>query len=197
MRFAYADPPYLGCAERLYGHLHPEAAEYDKPETHHALIDRLVAEFPEGWALSCQTKDLRMFLPWCPEKARVMAWCKPFAFFNSPTVDVQYMWEPVIMNGGRRSVHPADKPRDWVACNPLGITQKQRDRLGGVKGAKPETFCHWLFGVLGAEPGDEMVELFPGSGAVGRAWTSWCQMNRAWGRKAKPEHPVLFDGLAP
>ena len=30
MKFAYADPPYLGLAKRFYGDIHPEAAEYDK-----------------------------------------------------------------------------------------------------------------------------------------------------------------------
>ncbi len=32
LRAAYADPPYLGLAHKFYGHLHPEASEYDKPE---------------------------------------------------------------------------------------------------------------------------------------------------------------------
>lgn len=180
MRFAYADPPYLGHAARLYGHLHPEAAEYDKPETHRALIDRLVAEFPDGWALSCGSRDLRIFLPWCPEDVRVMPWCKRFAFFTSPTCDVQYAWEPVLVRGGRRSRHPADKPKDWVLANPNGMTEVQRRTLG-VKGSKPETFCHWLFAILGARPGDELVDIFPGSGAVGRAWDAWCLMTRTWG----------------
>lgn len=31
MKAAYADPPYLGMAEKFYGDLHPEAAKYDDP----------------------------------------------------------------------------------------------------------------------------------------------------------------------
>jgi hypothetical protein len=31
-------------------------------------------------------------------------------------------------------------------------------------------FCRWLFGLLGAAPGDQLDDLFPGSGAVTRAW---------------------------
>lgn len=30
-RFAYADPPYLGCAERYYGDKHPDARAFRKP----------------------------------------------------------------------------------------------------------------------------------------------------------------------
>lgn len=40
LRAAYADPPCLGLAQEFYGHLPPEAAEYDKLETHQRLIDR-------------------------------------------------------------------------------------------------------------------------------------------------------------
>ena len=40
-------------------------------------------------------------------------------------------------------------------------------------GEKPERFCFWLFEVLGLRPGDELVDLFPGSGAVTRAWRRW------------------------
>ena len=63
MKFAYADPPYLGLAEKFYGHLHPEAAVYDKPEAHQALIDRLCDEFSDGWAMSLHSPSLRTILP--------------------------------------------------------------------------------------------------------------------------------------
>jgi hypothetical protein len=39
-----------------------------------------------------------------------------------------------------------------------------------VTGAKPARFCKWLFELLGAADGDELVDLFPGSGGVERAW---------------------------
>jgi hypothetical protein len=41
---------------------------------------------------------------------------------------------------------------------------------GRVIGAKPAAFCRWIFDLLGALPGDSFDDLFPGSGAVGRAW---------------------------
>jgi hypothetical protein len=36
--------------------------------------------------------------------------------------------------------------------------------------AKPAAVCRWIFGLLGAQAGDSLDDLFPGSGAVGRAW---------------------------
>lgn len=46
MRFAYADPPYIGCA-----HLYPEKREID----HDELIARLLSDYPDGWALSASS----------------------------------------------------------------------------------------------------------------------------------------------
>jgi hypothetical protein len=39
-----------------------------------------------------------------------------------------------------------------------------------VVGAKPAVFCRWVFDLLGAQPGDLFVDVFPGSGGVARAW---------------------------
>ena len=43
----------------------------------------------------------------------------------------------------------------------------------GIQGAKPDGFCFWLFNAAGLMPEDEFVDLFPGSGVVGRAWDAW------------------------
>jgi hypothetical protein len=37
-------------------------------------------------------------------------------------------------------------------------------------GRKPVAFCAWLFDLLGMVPGDELVDLFPGTGIVARSW---------------------------
>jgi hypothetical protein len=55
--------------------------------------------------------------------------------------------------------------RDWLAES---ITLRR-----GTHGAKPEQVCRWLFEVAGLEPDDEFVDLFPGSGAITRAWEAW------------------------
>lgn len=174
MKIAYADPPYLGLG-KFYADQHPEALAWDRPETHRDLIARLCDEFPDGWALSLHTPSLRVILPMCPEDCRVGAWTKPFASFKKG-VATAYAWEPVIFRGGRKRRTRLSTVRDWVACN---ITLKR-----GVVGAKPEGFCFWLFRLLGLEPEDEFVDLFPGSGAVGRAWESYCRL-----------FDGLFDGL--
>ena len=116
MRIAYADPPYLGCGAKHYGDRHESAADWDSLDTHRQLIDRLVAEYPDGWAMSLHSPSLRELLPLCPEDVRVMAWVKPFAVFKK-NVTVAYAWEPVIVRGGRK--RPTDMPtvRDWVSAN--------------------------------------------------------------------------------
>jgi hypothetical protein len=55
--------------------------------------------------------------------------------------------------------------RDWFS-EPITMQR-------GLAGAKPERLCHWLFEMLGAHPDDELVDLFPGTGAVSRAWDTW------------------------
>lgn len=166
MRFAYADPPYLGCGKRLYGEFHEDAADFDSLDAHRDLIARLVSEFPDGWALSLHEPSLRHILPLCPQEARTMSWVKPFSSFK-PNVGVAYAWEPVIVMGGRKRTREQDTVRDWVSAN---ITLKK-----GMPGAKPVRFSRWLFEVLNVQPGDEFVDLFPGSGAVTEALTGWLE----------------------
>lgn len=163
MKFAYADPPYLGLA-KFYAALHPDAMEWDRPETHARLIERLCDEFCDGWAMSLHTPSLRTILPLCPEDVRVMAWVKPFCSFK-PGVGVAYAWEPVIVRGGRKRTREQRTVRDWAAVN---ITLQR-----GFVGAKPYDLCAWLFEVLGMERDDEFHDLFPGSGAVTEAWERW------------------------
>jgi hypothetical protein len=163
MKFAYADPPYLGMG-KMYADRHPEAKAWDDPATHQQLIQKLCAEWPDGWALSLSSPSLSVILPMCPPDVRVMPWVKPFAVFK-PGVRVAYAWEPVIVRGGRKGTRADPTVRDWCAEN---ITLRR-----GFPGAKPRAFCRWLFQVLGAHPTDTLDDLFPGSGAVGAAWAEW------------------------
>lgn len=170
MRFAYADPPYLGCCA-LYQHHHPDGRCWNDLETHRLLIERLGAEYPDGWALSCHTPSLRALLPLCPADVRVGAWVKPFHAYKKG-VRPAYAWEPVIYRGGRNKNHPppvkggkATTPKDFHVAN---ITLKK-----GLTGAKPESVCRWLFDLLGARPGDTLDDLYPGTGIVSRAWADY------------------------
>jgi hypothetical protein len=49
---------------------------------------------------------------------------------------------------------------------------------GYVTGSKPPVFCRWLFSWLGAEPGDDFTDLFPGSRAVSDAWAQFSVQER-------------------
>ena len=63
--------------------------------------------------------------------------------------------------------------RDWIQCEPDSYQWRKKPDAY-VIGQKPEPFCRWLFEWLGARPDDTFHDLFPGSGAVGRAWENWC-----------------------
>lgn len=156
--FAYADPPYPGHTKRGLYKDDPKCAEVD----HAYLVSRLVREFPDGWALSTGSVNLRAVLPLCPEGARVAAWVKPFAIFK-PNVNPGYCWEPVIFYGGRRLGRDVPTVRDFVSANVL--IKK------GCAGAKPDAVLDWIFAMLGARQGDTLADLFPGSGAVSRRWS--------------------------
>lgn len=156
MRFAYSDPPYLGCAS-FYKELHPEWAKWDDPETHRQHIAWLADEYPDGWAMSLSSPSLRTILPMCPDDCRVLAWVKPFASFK-PNVGLAYAWEPVIFRGGRTRARHEDTTRDWAA---ISITLRK-----GLTGAKPPAFVHWLLDAFNARLGDQVDDLFPGAGGV-------------------------------
>lgn len=179
MRFAYADPPYYGLAVKFYGHLHSDAADYDRLETHAALIDRLNKY--DGWAMSLHSPSLRDILPLCPPDVRVMPWVKPFASFK-PGVGVAYAWEPIIVWGGRKRERTQLTVRDWCAEN---ITLQR-----GFTGAKPDALIWWLLDVLNVQPQDEVDDLFPGSGAVAQAVQRWRESPR-FEFQAKEESAAL------
>lgn len=185
MKFAYADPPYLGCCA-LYDHYHGDDAElfgydgrcWDDVATHQQLIDRLVADFPEGWALSLTSSSLRSLLPLCPPDVRIGWWCKTFGAFKKG-VRPAYMGEPVIFWRGRNpssGFKHAPPPKGGTQNTPKDFhIEHVGDTLlcpitmqKGLTGAKPEAFCEWVLSLLGWQSCDEMVDLFPGTGVMGR-----------------------------
>lgn len=169
MRFAYADPPYLGCGAKHYSAHHPNASDYDKPEAHAALLERLRDEYPDGWALSLHTPSLEEMLhlsrrTFGPNAVRVGGWVKPFASFK-PNVNPAYAWEPVLFRGGRKRTRQEPTVRDWVSAN---IMLKK-----GLTGAKPPAFCEWIFDLLGITASDTLDDLFPGTGVVSASLSIW------------------------
>jgi hypothetical protein len=163
VRVAYADPPYPGCA-----HLYKDHPDY-KGEVDHLILLSNMRRVYDGWCLHTSSVALpeimRCLSQLGIDDVRVMAWVKPFAAFKA-NVPVAYAWEPVVVKACRKPVvKPGMTYRDWIA---QPITMKR-----GLTGAKPDAVCRWLFEVMGMERDDELDDLFPGTGAVTRAWDAW------------------------
>jgi hypothetical protein len=164
VRFAYADPPYIGQARKHYAH-DPRCAEVDHAE----LVARL--ETFDGWALSMSAAmySLKEIIALAPDDSRMAAWVKPFASFKRG-VAVAYTWEPVLFRTRRAWSRETATIKDHVIEPAVGesITLQR-----GLSGVKPERFNLWLFDLLGMTPADEFHDLFPGSGAVTDSWNRW------------------------
>lgn len=164
MRFAYADPPYPGQASKYQREAKAngrKASEVDHAE----LIDRLVHDYADGWALSTSSSGLKMVLALCPAKVRVCAWVKPFVPAYKGIRPV-YSWEPVILCGGRKP-SGVDDPltRDSLFMSPrMGMRPRQTT---APLGAKSREFCRWILDLLNFQPGDDLDDIFPGSGVMG------------------------------
>jgi len=165
VRIAYADPPYPGCAK-----LYRDQADYAGEVDHAELVRRLEAEF-DGYVLHTSSVALPLVLPLLSAPYRVMAWVKPFAAFKR-NVSVAYAWEPVVVRACRKPVvaHRVIM-RDWFAES---ITLRK-----GLTGAKPPNLIRWAFEMVGAQLGDDLADLYPGTGIVGVTWDEWCRERQA------------------
>lgn len=183
MKLGYADPPYPGCA-----HLYKDHPDYGGEVDHRQLVERLMDEF-DGWVLHTSVGGHRMMEreKILPETGiRVCQWFKPFAAFKR-NVPVAYVHEPVIIACVRKpTVSKRLVLRDVLICEEEesgvveGITMKR-----GLTGVKPSKVVHWALEVAGVVPEDEVADLFPGSGAVGRAWEEWRTRADAWPLQAE------------
>lgn len=155
MKFAYADPPYPGRAS-----YYSEKTEVD----HAALIARLMRDYPDGWALSTAADALSIVLPLCPAGVRVASWHRR----PRPTQSRRAIsaWEPLLLYGGR------ELPLSEAQTVTDALTDHSRHHAypGALVGMKTPSFAEWLFQQLGARPGDDLDDLYPGSGAIGKAW---------------------------
>lgn len=175
MRIAYADPPYIGQSKKHYGD-HPDyAGEVDHAE----LLQHLDRDY-DGFVLHMSSPSLGHIAHLVEEYGiggRWMGWMKPFAAFKR-NVSVAYAWEPVLIKAVRKPVVSGRMVmRDFIEeADPEFVNDCVRESITmkkGLSGAKPERVCRWAFEMLGAEPSDELVDLFPGTGAVTAAWQAW------------------------
>jgi hypothetical protein len=182
MRLAIADPPYppifsmrydvaggrvtmRSRATRWYGEgpgsthvradIHPEASRWDDLTEHRQLMQRLLDEF-DGWAIATTPDGLGAYHP-LPIGTEIGSWHKTNGMPGGGRI--VHRWEPVIVyvpierrhgNSGRVS-------------DALVEAAPRRD----FAGAKPHAWTRWVLDMLGYDPAtDEVVDLFPGSGAV-------------------------------
>ena len=157
MKLAYADPPYPGRA-----HLYADHPDYAGEVDHNELVATLSTNY-DGWALSTSAAALPMIFEfidrWEDRSFRTLAWVK-----HTVTIG----WEPVVVVAAR----PVRGLRDWIQVEPDSYQWRPKPE-SYVIGQKPEAFCRWVFEWMGAEPDDELDDLFPGSGNVGHAWEGW------------------------
>lgn len=189
MKLAIADPPYpplfserrdvpggplrvtsRSRARRWYGDgpraasdspvadFHADAGAWDDLSEHRRLIERLVDEF-DGFAIATTQDGLDAYRP-MPIGAHTGVWYRPTALPGGSRI--MNRWEPVIFfvpeeRRGRGGLQVSD------------VLVANAPRVGFV-GAKPPEWTRWVLDMLGYDAGvDELVDLFPGSGAVSAA----------------------------
>ncbi len=187
VRLAIADPPYLGRADRWYGDgrgggrtrtdglwarngrkpdHHPDAAVWDAPAAHQALIAALERDY-DGWVLAGAADSLPVLLAAAPPAAQLAVWSKPNAM--SGGARILNRWEPVL-------VRVPDARRRRESGPRVTDTLHAATRQLGFMGAKPPEWTRWVAAMLGYEPSvDELHDLFAGSGAVASAITTYRQ----------------------
>lgn len=174
-RLAYADPPYPGKSGYYRGH-----PDYAGEVDHDQLLSRLATY--DGWALSTSARALPSVLALAVAQGlevRVAAWIRG----PRPHATARHAlnaWEPVIyvpVASRSRDVGRDASPGTGAARRVDVLTHGVSPMLtlpGRVIGAKPAAFCAWMFGLIGATPADQLDDLFPGSGMVGRTWAAYC-----------------------
>jgi hypothetical protein len=176
MKLCIADPPYLGRAARWYGKEgcgegygagkadeHPEAYLWDLPETHVDLVKNLEKNY-DGYAIALTVHSLSTYLSVIDTDSRngirVLSWVKPIAVPSGSRIATT--WEPVIVKipKERRGHGKGKSTKDHLVVNPP---------QNGFIGAKPAAWTEWVLDVMGYQAGDEVTDLFNGSGAVADA----------------------------
>lgn len=174
MKLCIADPPYLGRAVRWYGiggcgdgygkgqaDQHPNAHIWDSPETHKRLVQTLEKSF-DGWAIAMSVHSLSTYLDVVETDSRngirVCVWHKPSSITSGNRIVNN--WEPVLIRVPQdRKGYKSGLARthDVLTANPP---------RKNFRGAKPHEWTKWVLDLLGYQEGDQVVDLFHGSGAV-------------------------------
>jgi len=176
LKFAIADPPYLGRAYRWYGmngrgkgkgknraDQHSEAHLWDLPETHVKLAQNLMANY-DGFAIAATSHSLSTYLSVIPTHSengiKIMTWIKPGSFPGGSRIINS--WEPVIVKvpKDRKGRHKGKLIVDYLIC------PSPRKKYVGTK---PEQWTNWVLDAMGVRAEDTVDDLFLGSGKVSAA----------------------------
>lgn len=185
MKFGYADPPYPGLARKYYG-----CDEVD----HAKLVVWMLRSFPDGWALSTSAEALESVLAivrGALKRRRLSAkWLRVCVCLKRSRHGASYYarnaWEPLIVYGGRPlALTPAEVLDDVL----LDTGRGQKSHPDALVGMKSAAFAEWMFRMLGAQRGDELVDVFPGSGVIGRAWQLYVSPAAAATRRTSTRLP--------
>ncbi len=175
MKLCIADPPYLFRAVRWYGDggrghgygvgqadIHPQAHLWDDPKRHQQLVFEIERDF-DGWAIAMTVHSLSVYLEALDTHSRdgirVCVWHKTNAVPSGSRIT--NMWEPVLIKvpAARRQRIKGLQMQDVMAC----------PCEQGFVGAKPAKWTRWILDLLGYQSEtDTVLDLFPGSGAVGK-----------------------------
>ena len=174
MKLAIADPPYLGRAVRWYGKdgcgegygksqadNHPDAALWDIPSTHQKLVEDLIKDY-DGFAIAMSVHSLSTYLQIVETDSRngmrVCVWHKPNAVTSGNRISNR--WEPVLIKV------PSNR-KGWdsglARCSDVLIASPPS---AGFVGSKPSEWTYWVMDLLGYQEGDQVDDLFQGSGMV-------------------------------
>ena len=185
MKFAIADPPYLGSAHRWYGvngrakgrglgraDEHPEAYLWDQEEKHIELAKKLLNEF-DGFAIALTSHSLSTYLSIIQtgrtNGIKVMSWIKPASLPGGNRITQS--WEPVIVKvpKERKGRGTGKQMNDYL------IKPSPRNKFAG---SKPIEWTHWVLDAMGVRFDDEIVDLFNGSGLVKEAINEYKELLR-------------------
>jgi hypothetical protein len=139
---------------------HPEAHIWDQPETHRQLVKDINKNY-DGWAIAMSVHSLSTYLSEIETDSRngvrICVWHKPS---SAPSGNrITNHWEPVLIKvpKTRKGWSTGQHTKDVLTCTPKKI---------GFVGAKPEEWTRWVLDLLGYQDGDEVDDLFIGSGSV-------------------------------
>lgn len=139
---------------------HDDAAEWDKPERHQALMARMEADY-DGWAIATSHDGVPVYGV-LPRGARIAIWHRPNG--GAGAARIRNCWEPVIVRP------PSSRLSSRLMGGQVPDLLTFPSPRVGFAGAKPAAWTRWVLDLLGFDQDTDTVEdIFPGSGSVASA----------------------------